>query len=683
MKKILLKRTTAEEAAKPLRSYTIRYADELNAAQLEAVMHDTGAALIIAGAGTGKTRTLIYRLARLIEDGIQPATILLLTFTRKSAAEMLRRATHLLDGRCEAVSGGTFHSFAHSVLRRSGRMLEAMGYGANFSVIDQSDAEDVVNLLRAQVTGQKDDGKTSEKKSEKKGETDASKRRFPRKQALYDMFSTSANCQKPLELVIKNEYPQYEQETPTIQRLHDTYAAYKRRYNLMDYDDLLVRFLDLCKANPEFRRDLQARYRYIMVDEYQDTNQLQHDIVLQLAGHHENVMAVGDDAQSIYSFRGANFENIMKFPDSFRHCAVIKLEENFRSTQPILSLTNEIISRAAVGYSKELHSRKSGSELPAIIRTDNEQQQSLLIVQQVLELREQGVPLAEIAVLVRSGFHSFDLELELNRANIPYQKFGGFKFVETAHIKDIIAHLRVIANPRDAVSWNRILLLLEGVGPRTASRVIDALTEGVIALDNAHNLNAIAKGDENIRRLFAVLAQATANMQNVGEIAWQIIEYYRPLLKKKYDDYKKRLKDIETFGGIAERYRSITSLLSDMAIDPPVESVEDVSPSGTENEFLTISTIHSAKGLEWGVVFVPWVLDGRFPPVRAFDTPDSIEEERRLMYVACTRAKERLYLIYPMNIFDRESGMVLGKVSRFIEGISEAFADYFQVSEEA
>jgi DNA helicase-2/ATP-dependent DNA helicase PcrA len=688
MKKILLKKTSAEAHSTPSRNYTIRYGDELNAAQLEAVMHDTGAALIIAGAGTGKTRTLIYRVARLIEDGVQPETILLLTFTRKSASEMLRRATHLLDGRCEAVSGGTFHSFAHSVLRRSGRVLEAMGYGANFSVIDQSDAEDVVNLLRAQVTGQKDDGKKSDKKlGEKADGFDANKRRFPRKQALYDIFSTSANCQKPLELVVKDDYPQYEQETPTIQRLHGMYADYKRRYNLMDYDDLLVRFLELCKANAEFRRGLQARYRYIMVDEYQDTNQLQHDLVMQLAGHHENVMAVGDDAQSIYSFRGANFENIMHFPDSFRHCAVIKLEENFRSTQPILSLTNEIISRAAVGYTKELYSRKSGSELPAIVRTANEQQQSLLIVQQVLELREQGTPLAEIAVLVRSGFHSFDLELELNRANIPYQKFGGFKFVETAHIKDIIAHLRVIANPRDAVSWNRILLLLEGVGPRTAARVIDALTEGVIALDDAQKLNAVAKGDENIRRLFTVLAQATANtqaskMESVGEIAWHIIEYYRPLLKKKYDDYKKRLKDIETFGGIAERYRSITSLLSDMAIEPPVESVEDVSPSGTEDEFLTISTIHSAKGLEWGVVFVPWVLDGRFPPVRSFDTPDNIEEERRLMYVACTRAKERLYLTYPINIFDRESGMVLGKVSRFIEGIPEAFADYFQVSEE-
>lgn len=678
MKKILLKKTTAAQISSPepsVRTYTINYADELNAAQLQAVMHDTGAALIVAGAGTGKTRTLIYRLARLIEDGVQPETILLLTFTRKAAAEMLRRASHLLDGRCEAVSGGTFHSFAHTILRRSGRFLEASGFTPTFSVIDQSDAEDVVNLLRATITG------AAQPRSRGRSTT-TEQRRFPRKQTLFDIFSTSANCLISIESVVKADYPQYEQEIPNIERLHTLYTDYKRRYNLMDYDDLLARFLELMRSNKEFAREIQQRYRYIMVDEYQDTNSLQHDIVLQLAGHHENVMAVGDDAQSIYAFRGANVENILNFPKSFRHCAIIKLEENFRSVQPILSLTNDIISRAAFGYQKELYSRKPGSELPAIIRTANEQQQSLFIAQQVLELREQGTALSDMAVLVRSGFHSFDLELELTRANIPYQKFGGFKFIETSHIKDVIAHLRVVVNPKDAVSWNRILLLLEGVGPRTAARVIEAITGGQVSLEQPQNLQSIVKGDERIRSLFAVLAKAAAHTSNVGEIAWQIIEYYRPLMKKRYDDYKKRLKDIETFGGIAERYRSITSLLSDMAIDPPVESVEDVTAVGTEDEFLTISTIHSAKGLEWGTVFIPWVLDGRFPTVRSFDTPDSLEEERRLLYVACTRAKERLYLLYPTNIFDRESGMVLGKMSRFLEGVPEELADFFQVSEE-
>jgi DNA helicase-2/ATP-dependent DNA helicase PcrA len=666
MKKLILKKTPFDAASgKSAKVYRINYADELNEAQLDAVMHDTGAALVIAGAGTGKTRTLVYRVARLIEDGVEPASILLLTFTRKSASEMLRRATQLLDGRCEAVSGGTFHSFAHGYLRRLPKLLAALGLDNNFSVLDQSDGEDVVNLLRSQMIG------------------NDKKRRFPRKNTLFAMFSASANCQKPLELIIHDDYPQFEEDTTRIKELCALYTAYKRKHNLVDYDDLLVLFLELLRTNHELRRDVQQQYRYVMVDEYQDTNQLQHDIVLQLAAIHENVMAVGDDAQSIYSFRGANFQNIMRFPDSFRHCRIIKLEENFRSTQPILSLTNEVIRRAAFRYDKELFSRKAGSTFPMVIQCETEAQQSQFLVQQILEYREEGLPLDDIAVLVRSGFHSFDLEVELNRANIPYQKFGGFKFVETSHIKDIVAHLRVIANPKDAVSWNRILLLLEGVGPKTALKVIDAIIAGNVTLETAHNLSEITRGDEQIRQLFSLLTRLNTEKLTPSEQTWQIIDHYRPLMKKKYDDYKKRTKDIETFGGIAERYRSINALLADMAIEPPVESVEDIAATGSEDEFLTLSTIHSAKGLEWGVVFILWTLDGRFPPVRAFDTEESLEEERRLFYVACTRAKERLFLTYPINIFDRETGMVLGKVSRFLDGLPEELTEkYFLANEE-
>jgi DNA helicase II / ATP-dependent DNA helicase PcrA len=329
------------------------------------------------------------------------------------------------------------------------------------------------------------------------------------------------------------------------------------------------------------------------VDEYQDTNALQHEIVLTLSALHENVMAVGDDAQSIYAFRGANFENIMRFPDAFRNCRVIKLEENYRSTQPILSLTNEIIRRATFRFDKELFSRKSGSTFPAIIQAENEQQQSQFIVQQVLDYREQGLPLDDIAVLMRSGFHSNDLEIELSRANIPFQKFGGFKFIETSHVKDIIAHLRVLVNPKDAVSWNRILLLLEGVGPRTANTVIEAVVSGSVTLQNTHNLSNIARGDEQIKRLFSLLARLEESNGAPGEKVWQIIDYYRPLMKKKYDDYKKRLKDIETVGSIAERYRAVPALLADMAIEPPTESVEEVLATGSETEFLTFSARQS------------------------------------------------------------------------------------------
>ncbi|MCU0426902.1 MAG: ATP-dependent helicase [Candidatus Kapabacteria bacterium] len=671
MKKLVLKKATLGSEgniARPLESYKIRYADELNAEQLQAVMHDTGAVLVIAGAGTGKTRTLTYRVARLIEDHIAPESILLLTFTRKAAAEMLRRASHLLDGRCEAVSGGTFHSFAHGYLRRATKSLTPFGYDGNFSVLDQSDAEDVVNLLRSQFV---ESGKSKDKK-----------RRFPRKNTLLSIFSTAANCQITVESVIKKDYPQFTDDAPDIKHLCDLYGMYKRRHNLMDYDDLLVVFLELMRTNQELKRDVQQKYRYVMVDEYQDTNALQHEIVLTLSALHENVMAVGDDAQSIYAFRGANFENIMRFPDAFRNCRVIKLEENYRSTQPILSLTNEIIRRATYRYDKELYSRKTGSTFPAIIQAENEQQQSQFIIQQILEYREAGLPLDDIAVLMRSGFHSFDLEIELNRANIPYQKFGGFKFIETAHVKDVIAHLRVLVNPKDAVSWNRILLLLEGVGPRTANTVIEALVSGTITLQTRHNLKTIVRGDEQISMLFSLLARLESSTATPGEQVWQIIDYYRPQMKKKYDDYKKRLKDIETMGSIAERYRSVPALLADMAIEPPTESVEDISPTGSETEFLTLSTIHSAKGLEWGAVFLLWALDGRFPPVRAFESEDSLEEERRLFYVACTRAKERLFISYPINIFDRESGMVLGKVSRFLDGIGEELAERYFLADE-
>jgi DNA helicase-2/ATP-dependent DNA helicase PcrA len=668
MKKLLLKKSSVTAASRAPDSYKIRYDEELNAAQLQAVMHEEGAALVVAGAGTGKTRTLIYRVARLVEDRVPPESILLLTFTRKAAAEMLRRASHLLDGRCEAVSGGTFHSFAHGYLRRSQAAIAAFGYDPNFSVLDQSDAEDVVNLLRSQFL--------------ERGTPKDKKRRFPRKNTLFSIFSTAVNRRLPLETVVKNDFPQFADDIAEINALRERYASYKRWHNLMDYDDLLSVFVELLRQNESLRREAQERFRYIMVDEYQDTNAIQHEIVVTLASGHENVMAVGDDAQSIYGFRGADVGNILHFPDAFSSCRIIKLEENYRSAQPILSFSNEIMRRAAYGFEKELYSRKSGGAFPAVVQAESEEQQSEFIVQQILEYRENGLPLDDIAILMRSGFHSFDLEIELNRANIPYQKFGGFKFIETAHIKDIIAHLRVLVNPKDAVSWNRILLLLEGVGPKTANAVIEAVTTGEIGLHATHNLGKIVRGDEAIRGLFSLLARLDESDGAPGEKVWQIIEYYRPQMKKKYDDYKKRLKDIETMGAIAERYRTLPALLADMAIEPPIESVEDVQSPGAETEFVTLSTIHSAKGLEWRAVFIIWALDGRFPSSRAFDSEDDLEEERRLFYVACTRAKERLFIAYPINIFDRESGQVLGKVSRFLDGIGEEFVEHYMLATE-
>jgi len=654
LKKILLKKAADYQPGKSSK-YKVNYSKDLNPAQYEAVFHNDGAALVIAGAGTGKTMTLTYRVSRLVEDGVPPESILLLTFTRKASSEMLRRASNMLDGRCEKVSGGTFHSFALLTLRNYATML---GYDQGFTVLDGSDIEDTINLIRSQM------------------KFDKSKKRFPQKDTLAKIFNLTVNKRKPIEDIILNDFPFFFEEIDNIVKIFEEYNSYKSRYNLMDYDDLLLNLLNLLKL-PAVRSEMHRKYRFVMVDEYQDTNKLQHEIVLHLTGKTESVMAVGDDAQSIYSFRGAEFQNIMDFPNSFNKCNIYKIEENYRSTQPILTLTNKIISEAAFKYEKELFTSQTTGEMPKIIAAENERQQSLFITQQILELREEGFALDDIAVLFRSGFLSFDLEIELIKANIPYKKFGGMKFIETAHIKDILSFFKIVNNPKDAVSWHRVLLQHDGVGPRTASKIIDMITREQNFLASALAQSNISKGQENIQKLFRVVKDLNSDNLTIGEKATLIIDYYKPMFKKKYDDWQKRWKDVDMFLAIAERYKSMTEFLNDMAIEPPTESVVDLEPETKEEEFLSLSTIHSAKGLEWRAVFIIWALDGRFPSSKAADSENSLEEERRLFYVACTRAKEKLYISYPTNIYDRESGIVLSKPSRFLDTIGEEIADRF------
>ncbi len=331
-------------------------------------------------------------------------------------------------------------------------------------------------------------------------------------------------------------------------------------------------------------------------------------------------------------------------------------------------------------YTKELYTRKDGGQLPQLVSAENENMQSRYVVQKILEYREQGIPLEEMAVLFRSSFHSFDLEIELTRANLPFRKYGGYKFIETAHVKDVIAYLRVLENPRDVVSWNRILLLIDGVGPRTAEKVVDDILKKRVGLATEFKeaVTATTKfwmeyGNypDNVRSLFAMLKQVAAPSIPPAEKAFHVMQYYEPILRVRYDDHLKRRKDLETFQNITERYRTVDELLTDLALEPPTESVADIESPGPEREFLTLSTIHSAKGLEWAVVFVIYALEGRFPAMRAAASDTEMEEERRLMYVACTRAKQHLVITYPMNVYDRESGLILTKPSRFIEGIGE------------
>ena len=425
------------------------YRNELNPAQHEAATAMEGPLLIIAGAGTGKTRTLVYRVAHLIDQGVDPRSILLLTFTRRAAEEMLRRASLLIDSRCSQVAGGTFHSFANLVLRKSGRHI---GLSPSFTIMDRPDSEDVIQLIRTEMG------------------LNLKEKRFPRKQTVAEIFSMTLNKHTPLSDLLELEYPHLVDVNFELAELFRRYIDYKRTKSLVDYDDLLTGLRDLLADHAEVRQRLSDTYRFIMVDEYQDTNHLQAEIVRLLAATHDNVAVVGDDAQSIYSFRGANFRNIMDFPKHFPGARIIKLEENYRSTQPILNLTNEIIQRAKEGYEKRLFTSKSSGARPKLVQAGSEQMQSQFVCQKILELREEGVPLWDIAVLFRSSFHSFDLEVELTRHKIPFVKRGGFQFMETTHVKDLLAHLRVLANPQDTISWNRILLLLEGIGPGAAKK---------------------------------------------------------------------------------------------------------------------------------------------------------------------------------------------------------------------
>jgi DNA helicase-2/ATP-dependent DNA helicase PcrA len=574
---------------------------------------------------------------------------------------MLSRASLLLDGRAENVSGGTFHSFASLILRQ---YAQAIGYASNFTILDQGDAEDVINLLRHDYINK------------------YNKRRFPTKATINKIWSLAVNTQSQVDEIIEEQFPWFLNDTDKIKELVMKYISYKKRYQLMDYDDLLLNLLFMMKNHPDILDKINKKYLQIMVDEYQDTNRLQHEIILYLAGKSKNIVAVGDDAQSIYSFRGANYQNIMFFPDSFDDCKVYKIEENYRSIQPILNFSNTLMSSAIFKYEKNLFSQRESENLPKIITAQTERMQSRFIVQQVLEHREENIALDEIAVLFRSSFHAFDLEIELEKANIPFKKFGGLKFMEVAHVKDIIAYLRILANPIDAVSWQRALKILPGVGPMTVDKVLEQISNSELTTHDFSKLNPNLRSYEHIHQLFKNLKQVAESNLSIADKTALLAEYYRPYLKDKYDDWQKRWKDLETLITISERYRSLDNFLNELSLDPPNESVSELTPESKEEEFLTLSTIHSAKGLEWKVVFLIWALEGKFPSAKASDSIDRMEEERRLFYVACTRAKDQLYVTYPTNIFDRESGFVLSEPSRFLSEITDDIADRYVLTEE-
>jgi DNA helicase-2/ATP-dependent DNA helicase PcrA len=615
---------------------------ELNDAQLEAATIVDGPVLVIAGAGSGKTRTLVYRMAHLLEQGIAPENILLLTFTRKAAREMLDRAAGLVDHSCQRVLGGTFHAVANLLLRRYGRHL---GYGANFTILDRADAEGIVNLLKSSLN------------------LGGAGKRFPTKKVVVDAISRAVNKSLPLEEIVEEQYQHLLEFTDDIILIREHYQKFKLEHGLMDYDDLLVNWKRILEIS-EIREQLSRRFTYIMVDEYQDTNRMQAEIVRLLAHTHDNVMVVGDDSQSIYSFRGADFRNIMDFPKLFPGVRIIRLEENYRSSQAILAVTNAVIDKATEKYTKTLYSRIEGGKKPATYAARDESEQARFVADKIKELHREGLPLREMAVLFRSGFHSYKLELELVNRQLPFEKRGGQKLTESAHIKDVLCYLRVIVNPRDHLSWNRILLLLEKVGPKTARSLLEEIKAAEEPLRFLGDYPAGRTWRQGLLDLAEMLQGLTEPGLSPGEQLERVLAYYQPVFERIYhDDYPKRGRDLEQLRAILAGYGDLQAFIDDTALDPPESTLDS---SNTEpGDRLILSTVHSAKGLEWDTVFIIHLTDGKFPSAQAVAAEER-EEERRLLYVAATRARNQLYFVYPREVMTPDRLMSRGTISPFL-----------------
>ncbi len=637
----------------------IDYVRELNSVQYQAVTAGDGPLLVVAGAGSGKTRTLVYRVAWLVEQGVEPESILLLTFTRRAAGEMITRAASMLDHRCQQVIGGTFHWLANRVLHRYGRWLSL---DPTFSIIDRSDAEDVVNFLVGGLG-------VREKHN-----------RFPKKKTIVEIFSKAVNRVETLGEVIVREYEQFLQYQGELAELWERYGSYKLQNHLLDFDDLLVYLSRLLREHSSVCMELSSQYHYVLVDEYQDTNRLQAEIVQSLAMSHQNIMVVGDDSQSIYSFRGAHFRNILDFPKLFPEAKIFKLEENYRSPQPILDLANGIIQSAREKYTKCLFTSRGEGPPPLLIRPVDEGAQSEYVCGKVRELQLRGIPLQEMAVLFRASFHSFDLEVALNRAGIPFVKYGGFKFIESAHVKDVLVHLRAWQNPWDRISWNRLLLLVKQVGTKRSQEILTYLGQGDPGSGRLASYAKKLPPNHGLHRLVHLFEELSKPGLSVSQQVRSVRDYYEPILVAKYDDHPKRLRELDYLQDWTLKYDRLEEFLADVALEPPNTNVPEDHPE-LAADHLVLSTIHSAKGLEWQGVFLISAVEGRLPPSQAYADEGVLEEERRLVYVAVTRAKEFLYLCCPQRIYDRRAGFRSVPLSLFLRQLPPE--SYFQYGDEA
>lgn len=660
--------------AKPSR---IDYAGVLNEQQRQVVLAGGGPLLVIAGAGVGKTRTLTYRVARLLEAGVPAARLMLVTFTNRAAREMLQRVEGLLPGDPRRIWGGTFHSIGNRFLRRH---AVSLGYGNNYTILDTEDARELIGVAIDEVGG------------------DRRSHRFPKGEVVQEMVSFAINTSTPLARLVVERYPRFEPLTEALARVEARYQQLKRERNGMDYDDLLVNWKRLLTDCPEIAALYQEQFQQILVDEYQDTNLLQAEILDLLARRHRQLTVVGDDAQSIYGWRGANFENLYLFQQRYPEAQVFRLERNYRSTPEILELANASIAHNARQFPRQLEAvRPSLGLKPALIPARDVEQQATFVAARLLDLRDEGVPLREMAVLYRAHSHALELQLELTRRGIPYEVRSGVRFFEQAHIKDVTSFLRLLVNPQDELAWRRVLRMIPRVGPATAERLWQQLAreENPLALVRAPAFagsvpRRALEGWQDFARLLVDLSDGETSDSPGRQIERILDPWYRPYLQTTYPNHEAREEEIHQLATFASRYETTEQFLSELALvaserfaAPGAVGGEDLVAGAEGDERVTLSSIHQAKGLEWRAVFLLWAADGRFPAPRALWDPMGEEEERRLFYVAVTRAQEELHLCFPLLELDRSGQAVLHRPSRFITEVSRPLFEIWNLEEES
>ena len=653
----------------------IDYAAALNEQQHEAVTAPPGPALVIAGAGSGKTRTLTYRVAYLAEQGIPADRILLLTFTNKAAKEMMRRVSDLLGQELPGLWGGTFHSVGNRVLRLH---ADRLGYGRDFTILDRDDARHLISACLAD------------------SDIDVKVRRFPKAEVLAEVFSMSVNTHKAVAEVLAEQFDHFDELGEAVEVIEKSYLARKQAANAMDFDDLLSLWLKLLQEHADVRERYQRRFQFILVDEYQDTNKLQSDVIDLLAERNKNVMVVGDDAQSIYAWRGANYQNIFKFPERYPGTKIYKIETNYRSTPEILEVANAAIQANSQQYSKHLAPARKPGTKPALVVCGDSSQQAAFVAQRVLELRDEGINLKDMAVLYRSHFHALELQLELTKRNIPFSITSGIRFFEQAHVKDVTAYLKFVMNPRDELSFKRIVQLLPGIGGKGAGKLWKDFSGRMGSIgavkgtphteiedeDRAGKGTQIARALQECSKsvpkkarvewaqLTVTVSQLESQRGKASEMIQLVLEAgYKDYLEESYTNYASRVEDLQQLAVFALQFPTIEEFLTQMALLTNLEAEEDQSPK-KDDEQLRLSTIHQAKGLEFDVVFLIMLCDGSFPSARSLETLEGEEEERRLMYVAITRARNELYLSYPLvRSTPGGGGDFLQQPSRFLKEI--------------